>query len=147
MPRPFLSKRTLPLWIEVKASGGKPPSILRDSKVAAVMLGLLMVSGQSAFAHAQESAAPRTRRASEIPAAEATVTINEQFLNSFLTAVFDNLNEPSMPLTVGGASSTAQCRSEIRLKREVRSEEHTSELQSPDHLVCRLLLEKKKINK
>src|SRR5258708_22180460 len=28
----------------------------------------------------------------------------------------------------------------------VRSEEHTSELQSPDHLVCRLLLEKKKKN-
>jgi len=105
--------------IEVKASGGKPPSILRDSKVAAVMLGLLMVSCQFAFAHAQESAATRTRRASEIPAAEATVTINEHFLNSFLTAVFDNLNEPSMPLTVGGASSTAQCRSEIRLKREV----------------------------
>src|SRR5258708_15399982 len=30
-----------------------------------------------------------------------------------------------------------------RLRRK-RSEEHTSELQSPDHLVCRLLLEKKK---
>src|SRR5258708_11877206 len=29
----------------------------------------------------------------------------------------------------------------------VRSEEHTSELQSPDHLVCRLLLEKKKKTK
>src|SRR5258708_30400293 len=28
--------------------------------------------------------------------------------------------------------------------RSARSEEHTSELQSPDHLVCRLLLEKKK---
>src|SRR5207244_12309731 len=28
--------------------------------------------------------------------------------------------------------------------RPSRSEEHTSELQSPDHLVCRLLLEKKK---
>src|SRR5258708_34039386 len=27
---------------------------------------------------------------------------------------------------------------------KLRSEEHTSELQSPDHLVCRLLLEKKK---
>src|SRR5258708_29702853 len=27
-----------------------------------------------------------------------------------------------------------------------RSEEHTSELQSPDHLVCRLLLEKKNKN-
>src|SRR5690625_5336015 len=32
----------------------------------------------------------------------------------------------------------------IRLKRS-RSEEHTSELQSRGHLVCRLLLEKKKI--
>src|SRR5947208_15702577 len=28
--------------------------------------------------------------------------------------------------------------------KRLRSEEHTSELQSPDHLVCRLLLEKKK---
>src|SRR4051794_41497776 len=28
-----------------------------------------------------------------------------------------------------------------------RSEEHTSELQSPVHLVCRLLLEKKKTNR
>src|SRR5947208_2127294 len=27
------------------------------------------------------------------------------------------------------------------LRREIRSEEHTSELQSPDHLVCRLLLD------
>src|SRR5256885_8396607 len=31
-----------------------------------------------------------------------------------------------------------------RDEREVRSEEHTSELQSPCNLVCRLLLEKKK---
>src|SRR5258708_10458655 len=35
-----------------------------------------------------------------------------------------------------GAHNTAEVKS--------RSEEHTSELQSPDHLVCRLLLEKKK---
>src|SRR5438552_1552595 len=32
------------------------------------------------------------------------------------------------------------------LDKVPRSEEHTSELQSPDHLVCRLLLEKKKCN-
>src|SRR5258708_24201217 len=32
----------------------------------------------------------------------------------------------------------------IRKRGVYRSEEHTSELQSPDHLVCRLLLEKKK---
>src|SRR5690348_17563559 len=31
------------------------------------------------------------------------------------------------------------------VKVEARSEEHTSELQSPVHLVCRLLLEKKKV--
>src|SRR5438552_13216508 len=30
-----------------------------------------------------------------------------------------------------------------RTNASKRSEEHTSELQSPDHLVCRLLLEKK----
>src|SRR5438552_14856075 len=34
--------------------------------------------------------------------------------------------------------------SATRARTYSRSEEHTSELQSPDHLVCRLLLEKKK---
>src|SRR5258708_11017287 len=38
----------------------------------------------------------------------------------------------------------ADARPAGELTREHRSEEHTSELQSPDHLVCRLLLEKKK---
>src|SRR5207244_6889298 len=32
----------------------------------------------------------------------------------------------------------------LDIDNQARSEEHTSELQSPDHLVCRLLLEKKK---
>src|SRR5690348_17911622 len=31
----------------------------------------------------------------------------------------------------------------VPTKSQIRSEEHTSELQSPVHLVCRLLLEKK----
>src|SRR5438552_16806240 len=41
------------------------------------------------------------------------------------------------------------CRSSEMLLASLvaRSEEHTSELQSPDHLVCRLLLEKKKKKK
>src|SRR5258708_38460122 len=34
---------------------------------------------------------------------------------------------------------------EVLSRDKTRSEEHTSELQSPDHLVCRLLLEKKKM--
>src|SRR5690348_17988446 len=33
----------------------------------------------------------------------------------------------------------------LRRRLDLRSEEHTSELQSPVHLVCRLLLEKKNI--
>src|SRR5207244_9055862 len=43
------------------------------------------------------------------------------------------------------ASSSAATRSTSRVRERccLRSEEHTSELQSPDHLVCRLLLEKK----
>ena len=36
---------------------------------------------------------------------------------------------------------------EVAEAQAERSEEHTSELQSPDHLVCRLLLEKKKNKK
>src|SRR5438552_11774984 len=34
----------------------------------------------------------------------------------------------------------------FRVWWRARSEEHTSELQSPDHIVCRLLLEKKNVN-
>src|SRR5207253_8947872 len=33
----------------------------------------------------------------------------------------------------------------VKAQKDVRSEEHTSELQSRGHLVCRLLLEKKKM--
>src|SRR5256885_3292377 len=40
--------------------------------------------------------------------------------------------------------STVARRSLSRLVRRARSEEHTSELQSPCNFVCRLLLEKKK---
>src|SRR2546426_2004096 len=40
-----------------------------------------------------------------------------------------------------------QAASHSRLLRRIRSEEHTSELQSPCNLVCRLLLEKKKKKK
>src|SRR5438552_13081646 len=53
----------------------------------------------------------------------------------------------ALPIYVGGQRVSGQRRDrgqQVRRERRVRSEEHTSELQSPDHLVCRLLLEKKK---
>src|SRR5258708_27781334 len=46
--------------------------------------------------------------------------------------------------TIPAGRSDRFKRSMHRNLRGHRSEEHTSELQSPDHLVCRLLLEKKK---
>src|SRR5438552_3882330 len=49
---------------------------------------------------------------------------------------------PEWEVKVAGKSGISQARTRLGWKR---SEEHTSELQSPDHLVCRLLLEKKKI--
>src|SRR5258708_27261009 len=50
----------------------------------------------------------------------------------FLTFVLNLLQWSQKPVLITKAKSIE------------RSEEHTSELQSPDHLVCRLLLEKKK---
>src|SRR5258708_19429566 len=47
---------------------------------------------------------------------------------------------PSPPHCRGGGSRP---RGIAAPRRQRRSEEHTSELQSPDHLVCRLLLQKK----
>src|SRR5256885_6811349 len=40
-------------------------------------------------------------------------------------------------------STCATCRGPVIVEAFLRSEEHTSELQSPCNLVCRLLLEKK----
>src|SRR5258708_21310070 len=53
---------------------------------------------------------------------------------------------PELRLTItdNGLLDRAQGEAPSALVERERSEEHTSELQSPDHLVCRLLLEKKK---
>src|SRR5438034_6488137 len=44
-----------------------------------------------------------------------------------------------------GVGELGPLRRQLALRRRERSEEHTSELQSHSDLVCRLLLEKKKI--
>src|SRR5207244_12633129 len=56
------------------------------------------------------------------------------------------VDDPAIKIVqVGSREAAAVQRHErAQLRRKNRSEEHTSELQSPDHLVCRLLLEKKK---
>src|SRR5690348_17731184 len=52
---------------------------------------------------------------------------------------------PGTPASESCRDGPCSCRS--RSRGASRSEEHTSELQSPVHLVCRLLLEKKKKKK
>src|SRR2546429_4196289 len=75
------------------------------------------------------------------------ISTNRPTHRSFLErsiAVFQILNiiavrMKSSPRTARDATTTVRV-----VARETRSEEHTSELQSRLHLVCRLLLEKKK---
>src|SRR6476660_10115895 len=59
------------------------------------------------------------------------------------TTLFRSHRHPSRSAGIVG---TARWKGEARTSNVPcpRLEEHTSELQSPDHLVCRLLLEKKK---
>src|SRR5215216_6811503 len=61
------------------------------------------------------------------------------------TTLFRSGRRPRRLPPLGGQRRRRGRRSRrARPVRPARSEEHTSELQSPDHLVCRLLLEKKK---
>src|SRR5258708_38149476 len=64
--------------------------------------------------------------------ARVTYVINEQGIIEEIIGKVDTRNHADQILKNGPAKTVP------------RSEEHTSELQSPDHLVCRLLLEKKK---
>src|SRR2546422_7761573 len=70
----------------------------------------------------------------------ADIPKSEPMRSAYLTLTLDSEKEAERVyalLSEGG---------QIFMKMEKRSEEHTSELQSRLHLVCRLLLEKKKNN-
>ena len=92
--------------------------------------------------------------------AEIALKIREQEINvKAAMAIFESLgllqkgedDDVRLPEAVslsGGECDSAKRVRKFRAKQKeakaLRSEEHTSELQSPGHLVCRLLLEKKK---
>src|SRR5258708_34513663 len=83
-------------------------------------------------------------------------------LHRFLFFFFNDTATPEISplslhdaLPISSGASNTPCRStraafgsraSTRASGPTRSEEHTSELQSPDHLVCRLLLEKKNMS-
>jgi hypothetical protein len=63
------------------------------------------LTGQSyqQVAHAQSQASSRVREVRSNPAAEVTVTLNEQFFNSLLDVIFTRLKAPSFPLSIAVA--------------------------------------------
>src|SRR5258708_28215925 len=55
--------------------------------------------------------------------------------------------EDVVQMVLDGLFGDKELFADFLVAETLRSEEHTSELQSPDHLVCRLLLEKKNTTK
>src|SRR3712207_8618556 len=72
----------------------------------------------------------------------AVNTVSSGPLRCWRGVVVMPLRPPGVPQLIGGAPGPAPV---AREGCRGRSEEHTSELQSRQYLVCRLLLEKKKI--
>src|SRR5574338_1498134 len=66
------------------------------------------------------------------------------FNDTATTEIYTLSLHDALPISASGTSDRACVRPPPRWSSPRRSEEHTSELQSPWHLVCRLLLEKKK---
>src|SRR6266487_6656939 len=67
------------------------------------------------------------------------------FNDTATTEIYTLSLHDALPISPPWTPSSPICASRVWTRRR-RSEEHTSELQSPVHLVCRLLLEKKKQN-
>ena len=112
-------------------------------RVALSLCLSLSLSGASAVLAqtqgGQKGAGQQQAARPQLPPAEATVTLNEQFLNSLLDAVFTNLRPPSFPLSLSKtdekivqptAPSTSnalapktkmanQCTSQVVLEREM----------------------------
>ena len=90
-----------------------------------VALGLMISSGvgsgfatTSILAQTQEaSRARQTTTTTAPPVAEATVTLNEQFLNALLDAMFTRLRAPSYPLSLGSFDEKDTASPETRKNR------------------------------
>ena len=91
-------------------------SLIVKSSSVRFASSLVLVHAFASVVAAQSSKPPRT--------GEATVTLSEQFFNSFLEAIFDNLNAPSTPLVITASDknrtdeSARTCPSVITLRRE-----------------------------
>src|SRR5207244_10583891 len=88
-----------------------------------------------------------TRRSSDLPGARGPACVRGGECITEITR-HDSIDlrrrerQSEWPQSGGRGSKESSCRAGAGTAGK-RSEEHTSELQSPDHLVCRLLLETK----
>lgn len=87
--------------------------------ISLVFIASLFCSGLSATGDAQAERAKRPRTVSPSPVAEATISLNEQFLNSFLDAMFTQLKEPEFPLSI--VENTTDSNGEIILASHASS--------------------------
>src|SRR5207253_11272584 len=87
-----------------------------------------------------------TRRSSDLRPDRVVTKVERGLQPAFQAALEKRLAEGHLPAGVGRHEVKGEAH--LYLKQfPPRSEEHTSELQSRGHLVCRLLLEKKKTRK
>lgn len=81
-----------------------------------ILISILLLAALPAYGQATQQRPPVT--------GEATITVTEQFFNSFLDAIFNNLKAPSTPLVITPSDKSRQdessksCPSVITLQRE-----------------------------
>ena len=119
--------------------------MLMSKRLASVAVGLILCAGLLNAATVigvgqttrERKAEGRQAARPALPPAEATITLNEQFMNSLLDAVFTNLRPPSFPLSLTDADPkqtktqpettdalasskpVSQCASQVVLEREI----------------------------
>src|SRR5690625_6810471 len=73
-------------------------------------------------------------------------SISKKGVGLFVPGAFSKISQPPDHASISSATFSSDSREMTSAWNAdvIRSEEHTSELQSRGHLVCRLLLEKKK---
>src|SRR5690606_4351471 len=89
---------------------------------------------------------PRYKKLFERAAYKAVLDVTPTFVRQYTNALMWKVTTYMIHPTLDRFISIRELMNMMGLPADYRSEEHTSELQSRENLVCRLLLEKKKKN-
>src|SRR5688500_8690751 len=122
-------------------------SFLRDGLYSAVSIALLLASSRVGFAQTKKNEIGRVPPGSPVPLEAQTDPVylfREETFKPYVNGIFQAPNARGEMIELRLIKVEAFKSSDKLTTRQTRSEEHTSELQSPCNLVCRLLLEKKK---